>query len=362
MPADMSDDDNIVLETTRRIFSDLADPQEPAGAPGAWRQKLWPALEEAGLTLAWASEASGGAGFSLRDGFEILRLNGQYAAPAPLSETLLAAWALSSAGLECPSGPMTIAAMRKGDRLALDGAGKLSGRIGALPFAAGAEHAVAAVHDASGAEKIVLFTLDAAQLSDRAVDLTGERMDVTLDGVAPLALADAPDGLAGFERIGAAARVQEIAGALESALHFSTEYVQERVAFGRQIGKFQAVQQNLARLAGEVAAALTAASSSADTLASAIEDRDPNTTEDDVFLEVAAAKIRAGEAAEEGAAIAHQAHGAIGFTLEYRLQRYTRALWRWRDDFGSEAAWALRLGQRMTAAGADALWPALTRR
>lgn len=153
-----------------------------------------------------------------------------------------------------------------------------------------------------------------------------------------------------------------MSGALETMLQISTDYVQERVAFGRPLGKFQAVQQNLARLAGEVAAALTAASSSADTLARFEEDPASGITEDDVFLEVASAKIRAGEAATEGPAIAHQAHGAIGFTSEYRLQRYSRALWRWRDDFGAESIWALELGEKTAAAGAEALWPALTRR
>ena len=52
-------------------------------------------------------------------------------------------------------------------------------------------------------------------------------------------------------------------GALESALALTTDYTGEREAFGRKIGKFQAVQQNLARLAGEVAAALTASGSAA---------------------------------------------------------------------------------------------------
>ncbi len=119
--SDQSDEDNIVLDTTRRIFADLADPQTPVAVDGGWKKALWPALEEAGLTLAWASEDSGGVGASLRDGFSILRINGQYAAPAPLAETLLAAWALSQAGLSCPSGPMTSAMLRPSDTLTLGG-------------------------------------------------------------------------------------------------------------------------------------------------------------------------------------------------------------------------------------------------
>ena len=81
-----------------------------------------------------------------------------------------------------------------------------------------------------------------------------------------------------------------------------------------------------------------------------------------VFIEAASAKIRVGEAAGEGAAIAHQVLGAIGFTREHVLHRYTRRLWTWRDDFGSESVWAVKLGNLVAAKGADALWPMLAER
>jgi len=116
------------------------------------------------------------------------------------------------------------------------------------------------------------------------------------------------------------------------------------------------VQHSLARLAGEAAAALAAAGSAADAIESA------PAFDEAVFLEVASAKIRVGEAAQSGAAIAHQVHGAMGFSREHVLHRYTQRLWSWRDDFGSEAAWALRLGAMVAAKGADALWPMLAAR
>ena len=81
-----------------------------------------------------------------------------------------------------------------------------------------------------------------------------------------------------------------------------------------------------------------------------------------VFLEAAAAKIRVGEAAGEGAAIAHQVLGAIGFTKEHTLHRFTQRLWAWRDDFGNESFWAVKLGNLVAAKGADALWPMLAAR
>ena len=184
----------------------------------------------------------------------------------------------------------------------------------------------------------------------------GARADLRFDGAAILDQGTFDNARARLDQMGAVARACQMAGALETALHITAEYTQAREAFGRKIAKFQAVQQNLARLAGEVAAALTASGSAAETLETHAHGGDA------VFLEVAAAKIRCGEAVETGAAIVHQAHGAIGWTQEHVLQRFTRRMWGWRDDFGAEAHWAERLGTHVAKAGADALWPMLTSR
>jgi acyl-CoA dehydrogenase len=136
----------------------------------------------------------------------------------------------------------------------------------------------------------------------------------------------------------------------------SVQYANERVAFERAIGKFQAVQHNLARLAGEVAAALAASGSAADAIGAT------ETFDDAVFLEAASAKIRSAEAATEGAAVAHQVHGAIGFTQEHVLHRFTLRLLAWRDDFGNESYWAAELGKRVARGGADAFWPLVASR
>ena len=139
-------------------------------------------------------------------------------------------------------------------------------------------------------------------------------------------------------------------------LPLCVDYANERVAFERRIGKFQAVQQNLARLAGEVAAALAVAGSAADAIAEAAA------FDAAVFLEAASAKIRTAEAAAEGAAIAHQVFGAIGFTQEHVLHRFTLRMLSWRDDFGNESYWAAELGRRVARRGADEFWPLVASR
>ena len=61
-------------------------------------------------------------------------------------------------------------------------------------------------------------------------------------------------------------------------------------------------------------------------------------------------------------AIAHQVHGAIGFTKEHILHRFTLRLLSWRDDFGNESHWAVALGHLVAARGADDLWPLVAAR
>ena len=117
------------------------------------------------------------------------------------------------------------------------------------------------------------------------------------------------------------------------------------------------MQHNLARLAGEVAVAIAAAGSAADAIAST-----PRPSTKPCSSRWPSAKIRVGEAAGEGAGIAHQVLGAIGFTQEHTLHRFTRRLWAWRDDFGNESVWAVKLGSLVAAKGADGLWPMLAAR
>ena len=185
--------------------------------------------------------------------------------------------------------------------------------------------------------------------------MAGDPLDrLDFDGVVPLALGDLPLALDEARMFGAASRAALIAGALRAILDLSVQYARERVAFERPIAKFQAVQQELARLAGEVAAANAAANSAA----LALENHD--CASDAVLVEVASAKVRAGEAAHTGALIAHQVHGAIGYSREHVLHRYTHRLWAWRDEYGDESEWALRLGEHFARLGADGMWPALT--
>jgi hypothetical protein len=258
---------------------------------------------------------------------------------------------MAEVGLDVPGGALAIAPVRIGDRLTLHAQGTISGTARAVPHPGEAALLVLVLHD-----QLLTFRPGDWTAAPRGTDMGGGRADLHFDAARPEVMADFPGGGDALLRMGAVARAAMMAGALETALKITVDYTQEREAFGRRIGKFQALQQNLAVMAGEVAAALTAAGSAADTLQT-----EPHGGEA-AFLETAAAKIRVGDAVDKGAAIAHQTHGAIGWTQEHILQRFTRRMWGWRDDFGTEADWAVRLGAHVAAQGSGRLWPMLASR
>ena len=355
----MSAGDPLLVETLTRMLEEHCTPEVVERAErGEWPKALWDTLEAAGLPLAWVSETQGGAGASLADGFGIVRVAARYAAPVPLAETLLAGWTLSKSGMDALPGPLCAAPTRSDGAPELNSTGRLSGVLRGVPFASHAK-ALVLVARRDDSAVMAMLELDADRRRDRVghgSSLAGEPLDdVYLDDLIPDAIADLPEDFdLAQRRMGAALRAQQIAGALEAALEQSLRYAGDRSQFGRPIARFQAVQHNLAMLAGEAAAAGAAADAAASAIArfGAADER--------AFRAVAAAKIRTGEAAGSGAAIAHQVHGAIGFTREYSLQHRTRRLWSWRDDFGPEAEWADELGRRVAAAGADRLWSDLS--
>ena len=299
-----------------------------AAEDGEWPRALWDALEGSALTRAWIPEAFGGPGTNLADGFAIARIAGAHATPVPLAETLLAGWLASEAGLEPPEGPLTVAfAADFASPVRLDG-DALAGSVTRVPFARACGHLVLVF--GSGDAQGVAIVDRAVCAVEPGTSLAGEPRDtVIFDDAVPVSRSapSAVDYAGRLRRMGAALRAEQMAGALEGSLEQSLRYAADRHQFGRPIAKFQAVQHNLAVLAGEVAAATASADAAVCAIARhGIED-------ERTFLAVAAAKIRCGQAAGAGAAIAHQVHSAMGFTREYSLQHRTRRLWAWRDEF-----------------------------
>ena len=346
----MTDSDTLIVDTLTRVLRETGDHRAGQRSSNA----LWRAFEETGLTRTWIDAEQGGAGASMADGFAVLRIAGSYAVDVPLAETLLAGWLLEQAAIAAPDDKLTVAPCHWRDRVTIE-RNTVTGMAHAVPFARDAFHiAVLGTHDDE--HYVALLARDAYALTEHDNIAREPRDVIKFTSAHPAAIARTTVDMNALLLMGAAIRATQMAGALQGMLDLTVAYANERVAFEKPIGKFQAIQHSLARLAGETAAALAAAGSAADAIQSVTH------FDDAVFLEVASAKIRVGEAVTAATAIAHQVHGAIGFTQEHVLHRYTQRLWSWRDDFGSESEWALRLGQTIAGRGVDALWPMLAAR
>lgn len=129
-----------------------------------------------------------------------------------------------------------------------------------------------------------------------------------------------------------------IAGAADRLLAMTVAHANERVQFGKPVGRQQAVQQQLATMAEETVAVRIAAELAGNA-------RWPDARR------AALAKFVASDAAPRIAAVAHAVHGAIGMSAEHDAQLFTRRLHAWRAACGSESLWARRLGAELIASG-----------
>ena len=326
---------DMIFDSAKRLFAQY--PVAPDSPDGAWNPALWQAVEDAGFALALLSETEGGFGLEPAVAFGLLHIAAAHAATIPLGETMVANWLLAKAGLPLAEGPAGFAPLGQAVRIAC-------GRhLQTLVLYAG---------DGAGLRVARLDLAGAGDVWRRGANLAGEPRDTFTDEQ-DQAGATAPVGEAVVGALAALMRTQQMAGALQAVLDMTVQYATERVQFGRPLGKFQAIQQYLAVMAGETAAARAAALMAAQALPLA------QSAPDDFCLLAAAAKIRAGEAAGTVCALSHQVHGAIGFSQEYALHPLTRRLWAWRDEHGREADWAGELG-KAALSGKNGLWPLLT--
>jgi acyl-CoA dehydrogenase len=349
----LSDVGQMVQETADRIFAAHCGSAQLKAVEGGWSPELWAELAAAGLPLALEPAGAGELGVPVADALNLVRVAGRHAAPAPLAEALFGNWLLQTSGLDADCEPLSVIGLNARDALSLqaDGADwRLTGVAHRAPWARYCN--LAAVVETGDGLQVVRVPAGAFQVVEGENLAREPRDEVRLDLPLPrTAAARLASSRLQLRAQAAALRALQIAGAAERALELTVDYAKERVQFGRAIGKFQAVQQSIAQIGGQVAAARAAA----DTVAASFEQAD-------AFYLFAAAKVRAGEAAGLVARQAHQVHGAIGFTQEYELHFLTKRLWSWRDEYGNEAQWSRLLGEEVFRRGAEAAWPFLTSR
>ena len=315
--------DWLLIDGARRLFGETCTYEvvQAAEAEG-WSPSVWSAVAGAGYESL--------AQTPLADALAVLTVAGEHAAPVPLAEAVLAGWLV-----EDPlTGPVSVAPA-SGLRLQDD---RVSGIAARVPWGHAVDRIVAVIEG----QAVVLAVASATRI-ERHANLAGEPRDTLLfDHAEP---EDARPATCELHERGALTRAALMAGALTAMARLTVSYAGERRQFGRPIAAFQAIQYHLVGIAQESSLVQAAIDGAA---------RAP------CPFEIAAAKALASRAALAATRAAHQVHGAMGMTQEYRLHHFSRRLWAWRNEYGDEQHWAARLGRAVAAGGADGLYPALT--
>lgn len=353
----MNDITQMLMQSTTKILKDVCTKElVNESEQGIWAAKLWSTLADSGMITVGVPEELGGIGCSYQDAFSILRLAGKYSAPVPLAETFLGNWLLADLGEQVFDEPITVAfpGSENGVYLQKQEDGWLiSGKADFVPWARFAKQMIM-LGRTDSEDVMVLISPEQGRI-EHGKNLAGEARDnvIFADRVVKDCRVIPVDAKTVVNKLlysGAVARMVMMAGALERLLELCATYVTERTQFGKPLHRFQAVQHQLALLAGESAAASTAA----DYAVQAFQNG---------FLshEIAMSKIKINEAVGAASPIAHQMHGAIGFTYEHTLHQTTRRLWSWRDEYGTETEWSEKLAEEYMENGRDGLWPFLIR-
>lgn len=352
----MSEMRELILEMLERILKDyctkeLIDETEK----GKWPEVLWNQLSNAGVFSVGVPERLNGSGGDYIDGFHILRLAGKYAVPLPISETLLSNWLLAQFGISSLYEPTTYC-LNTEEKLKVhksDNGYIVTGRVKRVPWARYAKR-ILALGEQENQTVFLTIPLEGAKIEFN-YNLAGEpydhvifeklnRPDITVLAVNESEVSKKIVYLSGLSK------AAMMSGIMEQILDLTVRYTKEREQFGRPIHRQQAIQQYLAILAGETAAAITMTNKAIDRL-----------EYEDSWLEIASAKLKANESAGVVSELAHQIHGAIGVTHEHRLHQLTRRLWSWREDGGNEKFWTEQLASQFLNYKDMTLWEILTK-
>jgi alkylation response protein AidB-like acyl-CoA dehydrogenase len=342
-----------MLKTTARAFLEAECPpsyvREMEEDERGFTAELWAKIADQGWLGLIVPEAYGGVGMNFFDLSLLLEETGRALLPAPLfSDVVLGSMAIADAGTEAQKEEMlpglaqgqTIVTMALTEPNArLDAAGietratpatpgedgfRITGTKLFVPYAHVSDYLIVAARTGDEDEDITLFlvpreTSGVSQellktiASDRQSEVVFDDASVPLSAV----LGETGKGWETIRKVlawGAAGKCAEMVGGAQAVLDMTVEYAKQRVQFGRPIGSFQAIQHHCADMATDVEGSRYLTHQAAWRLSSGLP----------AEREVAIAKAWVSDAYGRVCAVAHQCHGAIGFTKEHDMQLYSR--------------------------------------
>ena len=339
------------LSEVQELIRDSADDFLTREAPPArvreieWAGKpdddLWRQMVELGWTGLPISEAHGGQGASLVDLGVLIEQLCRHALPSPYQQTMLSAATVQRHGGDeaqqallprIVAGQTCAPALKEGTAAlfgsldaSYDGA-TVSGEKRFVEFGETSDvHLVAATQD--GTPGLAIVPRAQPGVATRALSSTGStpQVDVTYEHASVEAWIPGEEAVDYLRLLGSAITSLECYAHAQRALDMTVEYVQVRVAFGRPIGTFEAVQSRCADSATLVTAARFLAYEQLYRFDHGEVDA----------AHAARVKNVTSRAVVEATNWGHILHGGVGFMAEYDLQFHTRrgkeATLRWGD-------------------------------
>ncbi len=353
-------DDQKALRAQARGFLDTRWPIERTAALAdgeGFARDAWPEIAQLGWTGVSMPEEDGGSGFGFEEEAVLAEELGRALFPGPwLSSVVLALPALGCApdlAKEVLTGAAiaTLAWAGPSGNYAVDhlptgiGRGRDTSHLyGSTWFVSDLALAelVVVVGEGRGGLGLWAVRTDDEHLSRNelpTVDTTRRLGSLFLEGASGRLLAEGDEAVALAGRIhdrALAALAAEAVGVAARALELAVAHARTREQFGKPVGAFQAVSQQLADAYIET----EAARSLVNWAASEVAHGGP-----DASRAAAAAKANAAEAAVRTCERALQVHGGIGFTWDHPLHRfYKRAEW-----IQAFMGWPAHLRERVAA-------------
>jgi acyl-CoA dehydrogenase len=302
-------------------------------------------LVDAGIPWIGTAESAGGSGGDIFDAAIALQtLSGHAADVIGVDTGFVASWALSIGGLSSDRSLIAVAADPRNSLISSrssSGEFLISGTAFDVPTNERIQFLLVLID-----QELALIPFTACTVH-QGENLAGEpRATVVLTNVTVTNHVAVESNFTQIDLLArlALARSVQISGALSQIRDLTVNYARTREQFGKPIADQQVIAHKLVEICE-----LTLMSQAA--VATALDAP--------TIQNCAIAKSVTGRCARKASMAAHQVHGAMGMSQEYRLGALTTRLWSWTEEAGRPEFWNHYLGQEFLTQPKTSLWESI---